>query len=330
MTRSDELDWRPGCSIEMLKTRSVLQQCIRDFFSSQQYLEVDTPLLSHDIVVDAYLDPFVVSVDGRPMFLQTSPEASMKRLLAAGSGSIFQITKSFRSAERGILHNPEFTMLEWYGVESTWRDQLSLTEQLIRSTAASIGNYHQPPLPKQPFAVTTYQAAFQRHLSIDVLSASMDELRACGATCLSGSPLPDQRDDLLNLLLAAKIEAQLGTGIPEFLVDYPISQAALAEASADDPRVARRFELYVDGVELCNGYQELTDTCELRNREDVQQAQRRQMNSPELPGAKQLLSAMDSGLPSCSGVALGFDRLLMWLTGSSSLDECLPFSIERA
>ena len=330
MTRSDELDWRPGCSLEMLKARADLQQCIRDFFSSLQYLEVDTPLLSHDTVVDVYLNPFVVAVDGRSMFLQTSPEASMKRLLAAGSGSIFQITKSFRSAEQGVLHNPEFTMLEWYGVETTWRDQLSLTEQLIRSTAASIVNKHQIPLSKEPFKVTTYQAAFRRHLSIDVLAASMDELRACGATCLSGSPLPDQRDNLLNLLLVEKIEPQLGVGTPEFLVDYPISQAALAESAADDLRVARRFELYIDGVELCNGYQELTDARELRRREGIQQAQRRQMNSSELPGARQLLSAMDSGLPNCSGVALGFDRLLMWLTGSPSLDECLPFSIARA
>jgi len=329
MTPLDESDWRPGCSIAMLKTRAVLQQCIRDFFATQKYLEVDTPLLSHDIVVDAHLDPFVISVDGRPMFLQTSPEASMKRLLAAGSGSIFQITKSFRSAERGILHNPEFTMLEWYGVETTWRDQLRLTEQLIRSTVAAIGS-NQTPLPKQPFTVTTYQEAFERYLNIDVLSASMDDLRACGTTCLSGSPLPDQQDDLLNLLLAEKIEPQLGAGLPEFLIDYPISQAALAEASTDDAQVARRFELYVNGVELCNGYQELTDADELRHREDIQQAQRRQRNSSELPGARRLLSAMDSGLPACSGVALGFDRLLMWLTGSSSLDECLPFSIARA
>lgn len=330
MTPANDSDWQPGCSVEMLKTRAMLRQSIREYFAGQGYLEVDTPLLSHDIVVDACLDPFHVSVDGRPMYLQTSPEAAMKRLLAAGSGSIFQITQSFRSAEQGIRHNPEFTMLEWYGVETTWRDQLSLTEQLIRSAAAAIDNQSRTPLPKQPFPVTTYREAFHRQLNIDVLTASVDELRAICAGRLSGSSIPDLRDDLLNLLLAEMIEPQLGTGGPEFLVDYPISQAALAAASEVDSRVARRFELYVDGMELCNGYQELTDAAELRRRQQVQNAQRRQRNVAELPGASQLLAAMDSGLPVCSGVALGFDRLLLWLTARTTLDECLPFPFPRA
>ncbi len=310
----------------MLKTRSDLRQCIREFFVTQDYLEVDTPLLSGDTVIDVHLDPLVVPVDGRSMFLQTSPEASMKRLLAAGSGSIFQITRSFRSAEQGDLHNPEFTILEWYGVDTSWRDQLEVTEELIRHVAAAVNR----SLASEPFLVTTYQEAFDRYLEIDVLAASVEELQSCAATHLDASPLPDGRDDLLNLLLAEKVEPQLGNDVPEFLVDYPISQAALAEASAEDPRIARRFELYLGGMELCNGYQELTDAQELRQRESVGRTVRQQRSLSELPGAQRLLSAMDAGLPACSGVALGFDRLLMWLTGVSSIEECLPFSFERA
>lgn len=323
-------DWRPGCSIDVLRLRARLRKCLLDFFAAHDYLEVDTPLLSHDIIIDAHLDPFEVSVAGARMFLQTSPEAAMKRVLAAGSGSIFQITHSFRSAERGTRHNPEFTIVEWYGVGDTWRDQMTLVEQLIRAGAVEIQGSRTGSLPASPFSVTTYQQAFRRQLGIDVLTASDAELQDCGAGCLSGSSLPEDRDDLLNLLLVTEIEPRLGTSRPEFLVDYPISQAALAEASPEDPRVAQRFELYIDGIELCNGYQELRDADELRRREMTQQAVRKRMHSPELPGARRLISAMDSGLPQCSGVALGFDRLLMVLTGQNQLSDVLPFSVHRS
>lgn len=323
-------DWRPACTVEMLKHRELLRKCIRDFFDSQGYMEVDTPLLSHDIVIDAHLDPFEVSMGDRSMYLQTSPEAAMKRLLAAGCGSIYQVTRSFRAGERGLLHNPEFTMLEWYGAGSSWLDQLKLTEELIRSAAVRLPGPFTESLPKTSFQVTTYQQAFMRELGIDVLAASGDSLREAAAARLSVSPVPKDRDDILNLLLASEIEPHLGMESPEFLVDYPVSQAALAQVSADDPRVARRFELYVRGIELCNGYQELTDAEELRRRDSIQSIQRRNIKSACLPGAQRLLAAMESGLPACSGVALGVDRLLMLLTGASSIDECLPFPVDRA
>ena len=323
-------DWRPACTIEMLHHRAGLRQCIRNFFFERCYLEVDTPLLSHDTVIDTHVDPIEVPVADERMFLQTSPEAPMKRLLAAGSGNIFQITQAFRSAECGFLHNPEFTIVEWYGVGDLWRDHMGLVEQLMRVGAKTIQGPLTARLENAIFSATTYQQAFQRQLGIDVLSASDAELRKCAAEFLSVSELPDARDDLLNLLLVSEIEPRLGFSGPEFLVDYPISQAALAELSTVDPRVARRFELYLDGIELCNGYQELTNADELRSREATHQADRRRLKSSELPGARRLLAAMDSGMPACSGVAMGFDRLLMLLTGHDLLSSVLPFPVTQA
>ncbi|MCH2202826.1 MAG: EF-P lysine aminoacylase EpmA [Fuerstiella sp.] len=323
-------NWKPRCSIEMLQLRARLQQCLRDFFVEHDYMEVDTPLLSHDIVIDVNLDPFELPVTGNRMFLQTSPEASMKRLLAAGSGSIFQITRSFRSAEQGVLHNPEFTIVEWYGLDTSWQDQIMLTEQLVRTAASNVSEQFAEQLNPDKFTVTTYQQAFATFLDLDVLTASISQLRKCAARNHLVSSVSDDRDDLLNLLLAAEIEPKLGLRGPEFLIDYPSSQAALAQTSLDDPRVARRFELYIAGTEICNGYQELTNPEELFQRDVRAQARRSQLNSVPLPGAPGLMSAMESGLPRCSGVALGFDRLLMVLTGRKSIDECLPFPIERA
>lgn len=323
-------DWRQKCSVEMLRHRARLRQNIRDFFVARSYLEVDTPLLSHDVIIDAHLDPFQVVVDGDTMFLQSSPESSMKRLLAGGSGSIYQITRSFRAAEQGTLHNPEFMIVEWYGPGTSWRDQMKLTEQLIRTAAAEIRGPLTELLTPNAFVVTTYRQAFERCLGIDVLTASVAQLQECSAGQAGVSPLPHHRDDLLNALLAAEVEPRLGRGAPEFLIDYPVSQAALAESSTEDSRVARRFELYVEGIELCNGYQELTDADELRRRDAAEMAHRRQLDSAPLPGAQRLLAAMESGLPMCSGVALGFDRLLMLLTGASCIDECLPFPVDRA
>lgn len=323
-------DWRQKCSIEMLRHRARLRQSIHDFFVARSYLEVDTPLLSRDVVIDAHVDPFEVAVGGDRMFLQSSPESSMKRLLAGGCGSIYQITRSFRAAEQGILHNPEFMIVEWYGSGTSWRDQMKLTEQLVRTAAGEIRGPLTERLPQHSFAVTTYRQAFERCLGIDALTASVKQLQECCDGRSGVSSMPSHRDDLLNLLLAAEVEPRLGRSTPEFLVDYPVTQAALAEVSAEDSRVARRFELYVDGVELCNGYQELTSASELRRRDAAQQAQRAQRDAAPLPGAQRLLAAMEAGLPVCSGVALGFDRLLMLLTGSSCIDECLPFPADRA
>jgi len=332
MTSHSSDDWRPSCSAETMRSRAVLRRVIRDFFEQHGFLEVDTPLLSRDVIVDAHLDPIEVRSDDTPLFLQTSPEAFMKRLLASGCGSIFQITRSFRAGEEGRLHNPEFTLVEWYGTQTRWTEQLALTEDLVRCAAEHFPGAFTDSLLSTPFVGTTYQQAFQKYLHIDVLAATTEQLRR-RCTASAGSTLndiPQERDEVLNLLLAKHVEPHLGITRPEFLFDYAASQAALAQLSGDDPRVAHRFELYIGGLEICNGYQELTDPGELLEREQVQNRRRQQRGLEVLPGAGRLVKAMEHGLPECSGVALGFDRLLMVLCGADSLDDVLPFPLDRA
>lgn len=331
--------WQPSCSMEMLRLRATMLNEFRRYFLSQGYLEVETPLLSADVVVDAHIDPFPVSVgDDDVYFLQTSPEASMKRLLSAGSGSIFQVTHAFRKAECGQRHNPEFTMIEWYGLDTTYDDQMHFTRNMIRSALAGAGSdgpsdlLINADLFEQDYSRTTYQHAFHQ-LTDDVLNADIQDLQGLVLKHIDGvapAPLPAQRDDLLNLLLAECIEPRLGTAAPEYLVDYPLSQAALAEQNPLDSRTARRFELYVNGLELCNGYQELTDPGVLVDRQKTQKAARPISSEGDLCGPAFLEQAMRSGLPSCSGVALGFDRLLMCLAGADHIDEVIPFPFERA
>ena len=330
-TLSEELSWRPACTPEMLQCRATLFRTVREFFGQQKYLEVDTPVLSRDVVADAHLHPIHACSDGTPLFLQTSPEAFMKRLLAAGCGSLFQIAHAFRADEQGRLHTPEFTLVEWYGVDTYWMNQMEVTEQLVRFSAGQFNGQFTSALTADAFARTTWQAAFRRHLDVDALSATTEELRRLAeATTAPGSSIPRQRDDVLNLLMAEHVEPQLGTDCPEFLTDYPASQAALAQISSDDPRVSLRFELYINGVEICNGYQELTNPDELRDREQAENQRRREHGHEQLPGARRLHKAMEHGLPDCSGVALGFDRLLMVLCGADSLAQVIPFPLDRA
>ncbi len=316
---------------------------IREFFRDRDYLEVETPCLSRDIVLDAWLEPFAINVRGTRWFLQTSPEAHMKRLLAAGAGSIFQISRVFRRDERGNRHNSEFTMIEWYGVGSTWLQQLEVTETLVRMATAAAARVTGRDVAErwshEIFQRTTYAAAFQRAFGVDVFNCSGRQLM--DAARHFGVPLPadlreDGIDEILNVLLASVIEPQLGGTSegdrirPEYLCDYPPSQAALAVVSETFPQVARRFELYIQGLELCNGYQELTDELELRRRDTVQNQRRIREQSPKLPGASRLLAAMQAGLPACSGVALGFDRLVMLATACSDIRDVLPFPEDRA
>lgn len=343
-------DWKPSCSISVLHVRAAMLRAVRTFFERCSYLEVETPCLSRDIVIDAWLEPFVIPVGRDRWFLQTSPEAGMKRLLAAGSGSIFQISRVFRKDEVGNRHNHEFTMIEWYGVGTNWTDQLKLTEELARATVdagrqarGSLDEESAPLASKsgswsdKPFAVTTYADAFRRTLGFDVHTASIEELRRL--IIQRGLVFPEsnqqvRRDDLLNFLLGMIVEPTLGgssgTEAPEFLCDYPPTQAALAVVSDDEPKVARRFELYVRGLELCNGYQELTDPEELHRRDVAQNGTREEEAKATLPGAPRLNAAMKSGLPACSGVAMGFDRLVMLAMGTSEIRDVLPFPGELA
>jgi len=354
----DPGSFRPTAGIGLLQLRSRLLDFTRAYFRTQGLWEVETPLLSRDIVVDAYLEPFTTwaetSGECRPasrdceLFLQTSPEFAMKRLLASGASSIFQITRAFRQGEIGRLHNPEFTILEWYHVGASYQDEMGFVEKFVcaffdaatrPSAAGQPAGLTTAPVDKarrllpRPFPRSTYDALFQRALGTGVLDKKPAELvqlaYAAGIEPPPGLAL-DDADGWLNLLLALQAEPELTREPATFVYDYPASQAALARIRPGLPPIAERFELYLSGVEICNGYQELTDPSELRRRIAVQQELRRREGSRPLPAESRLLAAMEAGLPACSGVALGFDRLLMAAVGASSLADVIAFPFDRA
>lgn len=348
MSRDDVF---PTATIETLKQRSELLRVVRDHFLATGFFEVETPLLSADIVVDAWLEPFVagwipLSTDwksgGQPYYLQTSPEFAMKRLLAAGADSIYQLGKVFRNGELGRRHNPEFTMLEWYRLGDDLAALMNFTESLVHKViqagrelvAAQAGALATPRSIEtdEPFERLTYHDAFHRVTGVSVLVSESAELHAIAARHALEPPPgldPDDRDGWLNFLLAELIEPTLGRGRPTFLTNYPASQAALSRLSTDGI-TAQRFELYIDGIELCNGYNELTDAALLRSRIEEQAAMRRSAGLRPLPETNRLLAAMDQGLPACAGNALGIDRLIMLALGKSQLSDVIAFPFERA
>ena len=325
-------DFAPTASWPALHLRADLLRRVRRFFEQRGFLEVDTPLLSADTVIDRHLDPLAAWLPddvrdpqgGRRLWLQTSPEFCMKRLLAAGAPSLFQITKAFRAGERGPRHNPEFTLLEWYQRGASYREGMALLSELAEAT-----------LGRGPARRVTYRQAFLQHAAVDPLRA--DASRLVAAARRAGLPVPagfqaDDRDGLLDLLLVERVEPQLSSETPTILYDYPASQAALARIRRDDDgsQVAERFELYVDGIELANGYHELLDADELRARNRAVNRLRQADGKPALPETSRLLEAMDRGLPPCTGVALGFDRLVMCAAGEQQIDRVLCFPTERA
>ncbi len=338
MLLNNEFDL-PSAAVSTLQARSQLTQSIRQFFMTQGYWEVETPLLSSDVCVDLWLDPVAVPVGAGvpPRYLQTSPEFAMKRLLVAGADSIFQFTKAIRSLERGPRHNPEFTMLEWYRVGDTDRDQMALTEALVRHAVQAAGLTHsliscQRVLSAAPFARMRYDLAFENAVGTRVLKLSVSQLRelADSLGVRVHSPETLDRDAWLNLLLAERVEPWMATQGAMFLHDFPASQSALARVREEDPPVAERFELYIGGVELCNGYHEITDADELRVRMERQAALRAREGLSVLPTHSHLENAMRRGYPASAGVALGYDRLLMWLWECERIDDVIAFPWERA
>jgi len=326
------VNFLPTATADALRFRAKCLNAVRRFFDERGYVEVDTPLMSRDIVVDAYLDPLVVphAHAGTDFYLQTSPEFGMKRLLCGGLRAIYQLSHVFRNAERGTNHNPEFTMVEWYRTGDEYLAQMQVVEDLLHAvgqlTAAPRG------FPR-PFVRTTYRQAFERCLDFNPFQIEMRDLRnvATERDIVPPPSLnPEDRDGWLNLLLACCVEPHLGRDVPEFLYDYPASQSALARTKHTPDPVAERFELYCDGIELCNGYHELLDASELRRRNETQLALRRAEGLSFLPTESRLLEAMEHGLPACAGVALGFDRLVMVLGGYSAIDQVIPFPSRRA
>jgi lysyl-tRNA synthetase class 2 len=293
---------------------------IRGFFAEREVLEVETPLLSQATVTDVHLESLrVVARDDTTLYLQTSPEFAMKRLLAAGSGPIFQIAKAFRGSEAGRRHNPEFTMLEWY--RPGW-DHHRLMDEIDDLLGVVLG--------VERAERVTYAEVFNEHAGLDPHRSSTARLRSRVEDLGVREVDTLDRDDLLNLLLTHVVEPKLGRGRPTIIHDYPESQAALAAVRSGDPPLAERFEVFVGGVELANGYHELTDPVEQRRRFDRDLGDRRSRGLEEPPIDERFLAALESGLPECSGVALGLDRLVMLKSGATEISHVIAFPIDRA
>lgn len=315
-------DWQPTASIEQLRQRAYLINQIRNFFSQRNVLEVDTPAMSHATVTDVHLHTFQTEfvgpgyADGSKLYFMTSPEFHMKRLLAAGSGCIYQINKAFRNEENGRHHNPEFTMLEWYRVDFDHHklmDEMDDLLQLVLKCGAA--------------ERMTYQQAFIDVLGVCPLEGSMAELKVVAAKLgLSDIAEPEQdRDTLLQLLFSIGVEARIGQTVPAFVYDFPASQAALAKINQQDPRVADRFEAYFKGIELANGFHELDNPGEQLKRFESDNVKRLEMGLKPQPIDYHLIAALESGLPECAGVALGIDRLIMLAIGCDHIDQVTAF-----
>ncbi len=330
MNGGPPVDFAPTASWANLRRRAQLLRRSREFFDRHGFLEVETPILSHDTVVDRHLDPLSVTVfddprrpeAGHTMWLQTSPEFGMKRLLAAGADAIYQVTRAFRAGEQGRLHNMEFTLVEWYRRGDSMREGIRLLSELADEL-----------LGLGPAETVSYREAFLRYTGVDPFAPDLAELKNAArdaGVALPDSHPADDRDAWLDLMLVERVEPRLGMKQPTILFDYPASQAALAQVRDEDPPVAERFELYVRGMELANGYHELTDPEVLRDRNRRANRQRRADGKYALPEDSRLLSAMKHGLPECTGVALGFDRLVMAAAGAENLAEVMAFPVDRA
>jgi len=328
----DATPWRPQCTLDSLRSRARLNAKIRAFFAVREVLEVETPLLAACGVTDPALYPFTTVFtlpgqrEGRRLYLQTSPEYAMKRLLAAGSGSIYQITKAFRNDEVGRYHNPEFTLLEWYREGYSLVDLMDEVEALIDELAAG----RRDLLPAERL---TYAEAFIRALGLHPLEASFGEL--ADSAVVRGMPeaaelCGEDRPLWLDLLFSNFVQPALGRRRLTSIHHYPACLPSLARRCETDPRFVERVEIFLDGVELGNGFHELTDPVEQRRRFEHDLEHRRDLGLPEPAIDHRLLEALHAGLPPCSGIAIGLDRLLMVLTGAESLAEVLPFPIESA
>lgn len=313
------LHWKPEAALNRLHDRAQLLVAIRQFFAARNVTEVETPLLTSTTGTDVHLQPFEVPVPGTgsarsSLFLQTSPEFAMKRLLAAGSGSIYQVCKAFRAGDSSRTHNQEFTMLEWYRVGFSLSDLMDEVSELMTATL------HCGPIER-----LSYRALFMQFLGFDPHTITIDDLRAVAHSKISFSDTSHTATDYLQQLLAQCIEPLL----PEFcfIYHYPVAQAALAATTVDSSgqQVAERFELFARGMEIANGYYELTDVDEQRERFLADNRRRQTLSLAEYPLDENLLAALAHGLPQCAGVALGVDRLLMLKTGEKDIRKVLTF-----
>lgn len=300
-----------------LQLRAQILAKIRAFFTRRNVLEVETPLLSHSTNPALHLHSFVTTYQTQNLYLQTSPEFAMKRLLASGSGDIYQICKACRDGEQGRLHNPEFTILEWYRVNFNHHQLMDEMEQFLHFV-----------LNTAPAQRITYRELFLQHLNVDPFGET-NELKKVALAKRLDDNLATDHDTWLQLLLTHFIEPNLGQKQPVFVYDFPASQAMLAKINSDNPKIAERFEVYFKGIELANGFHELNDPKEQRQRFEEENKKRVQLNLPIIPLDENFLEAL-SHLPPCAGVAVGIDRLIMLMTQVNSLAKVIAFPIDRA
>lgn len=311
--------WQPSSSFENLKARANIISQIRNFFAERHVLEVETQLLSHATVSDPYVHGIPASHQNKTLYLQTSPEYAMKRLLAAGSGSIYQICKAFRYGDVGQLHNPEFTMLEWYRVGFDHHDLMDEMDDLLQLV-----------LKKDSAERMTCAETYEKFVGINPHLATLTELAKITKEKINIELETTDRNTWLELLFTHCIEPHIGKEKPFFLYDFPVSQAALAKIRPENPPVASRFEVYFKGIELANGFHELQDASEQRKRFENDLAYRRQHQMPVSPLDENFLSALEHGMPECAGVALGVDRLIMLALGCHKISEIISFEFDRA
>ncbi|HDX1177863.1 TPA: elongation factor P--(R)-beta-lysine ligase [Pasteurella multocida] len=321
----EQENWQPSASIENLLARAKIIAEIRRFFTDRGLLEVETPVLSEFGVTDVHLSTFntdfisPMAEKSKTLWLSTSPEYHMKRLLAAGSGPIFQLCHVFRNEEAGQHHNPEFTMLEWYRPHFDMYRLINEVDDLLQQI-----------LDCKPTESLSYQFVFQEYVGLDPLSAEKAELVAKAKQHHLQQAEQQDRDTLLQFLFSTVVEPNIGKENPVAVYHFPATQAALAQISSEDHRVAERFEFYYKGLELANGFHELTDVNEQLHRFEQDNVQRQKMGLPQRQIDKRLLGALQAGVPNCSGIALGVDRLLMIALGANAIHEVMAFGIENA
>lgn len=308
-------NWQPTATLEQLQARQQLYRSIREFFYQRNVLEVETPLLNQSPVADPNITP-ISAADNR--WLHTSPEYAMKRMLCAGSGDIYQICKVFRQGEAGRRHNPEFSMLEWYRAGWTLPQLMQEVAELLQLVLGA-------RYPQLPVLFYSYREALHKYAGIDLINCSEQDIATLGCQ-LANADLQLDRDGWLDIIMSHKVEPALPRNTLVFVDRFPASQAALAKLRPDDNGIpwAQRFEVFFNGMELANGYDELLDAGIQRQRFE------QELEGTGRPCDERLLAALEHGLPDCSGVALGLDRLLLHIGNLDSIDQVLSFDWHRA
>jgi lysyl-tRNA synthetase class 2 len=326
MDSQSACEWRPAASLETLRLRARLLAQIRAFFAERDVLEVDTPAMARTGASDVHITSLTTICHSAAaavgqFYLQTSPEFAMKRLLAAGSGPIYQVCRAFRDGESGRLHNPEFTLLEWYRPGFDHHRLMDEVDTLMNRVLGTAGAARR----------LTYREAFVEHGGVDPFDSSTQALLARAEVRglkLTGDRAAE-RDMLLDFLFSHAVQPALRDG-RIFVYDYPASQAGLSRVCASQPPVAERFELFLNGIEIANGYHELADADEQRQRFAADGQARKRLGLAQMPVDERLLGALAHGLPDCAGVAVGLERLFMIAAGESSIEAVMAFPVARA